>query len=90
MAQKGYCIFVDCVCWGMTPVWRDEAGKWNVYETEAQAAAEIEDDEREMLRQYLEGKCDLEHGVESEDIISKVTKRPDGSAVDEWRRVFVP
>jgi hypothetical protein len=53
METMGYCIFVDTLCSGMGPVWRDEAGKWIVYETEAQAAAEIEDDEREMLRQHL-------------------------------------
>lgn len=87
-SRNGYCIFVDCVCGGMTPAWRDEAGKWVVYETEAQAAAEIEDDEREMLRQYLSGERDLDHGIESEDIICKVTQLPDGSVVDEWGRVF--
>lgn len=88
MAQQGYCIFVDTLCEGMTPVWRDEQGKWVVYETEAQAAEEIEDDEREMLRQYLAGERDLEHGIESEDVICKVTLLEGGSVVDEWGRVF--
>lgn len=87
-SRSGYCIFVDCVCGGMTPVWRDEAEKWVVYETQEAAEMEIEDDEREMLRQYLAGERALEHGVESEDIICKVTQLPDGSVVDEWGRVF--
>lgn len=50
---------------------------------------EIQDDERECLRQYLAGERDLEHGVESEDSICKVSRLPDGSVVDEWGRVFV-
>lgn len=33
-SRSGYCIFVDTLCGGMTPVWRDEAGNWVVYETE--------------------------------------------------------
>lgn len=87
-AKSGYCIFVDCVCGGMTPVWRDEAGKWVVYETKAEAQAEILDDFLEKQRQFIEGERDFEDAMTIEDIICKVTQLPDGSVVDEWGRVF--
>lgn len=87
-SRSGYCIFVDCVCGGMTPVWRDEAGKWVVYETKAEAQAEILDDFLERQRQFFDGEREFEDAMEIEDIICKVTRLSDGSVVDEWGRVF--
>lgn len=88
MAQSGYCIFVDTLCGGMTPVWRDEAGKWIVYKTEAEAIEEVMDLINEHFRQYLDGERELEDVATDEDIICKVTQLPDGSVVDEWGQVF--
>ncbi len=88
MVTQGYCIFIDTVCGGMTPVWRDEAGKWVVYATKAEAEAEILDDFLERQRQCLAGERDFEDAMEIEEVICKVTRLPDGSVVDEWGRVF--
>jgi hypothetical protein len=88
MAQSGYCIFVDTLCGGMTPVWRDEQGKWIVYKTEAEAIEEVMDLINERFRQYLDGERELEDVAADEDIICKVTQLPDGSVVDEWGQVF--
>jgi hypothetical protein len=72
----------------MTPVLRDEAGKWVVFETKAEAQAEILDDFLERQRQFFNGEREFEDAMEIEDIICKVTRLPDGSVVDEWGRVF--
>lgn len=90
MAKNGYCIFVDTVCTGMTPVWRDEDGEWVVYETKAEAQAQILDDFLERLRQYLDGEREFDDAMEVEDIICKVERLSDGSVVDEFGRVFSP
>jgi len=90
MTQHGYCIFIDCVCGGMTPVWRDAEGKWIVYETKAEADAEILDDFLEKQRQFFAGERDFDDAMTIEDIICEVTQLPDGSLVDEWGRVFRP
>ena len=88
MAQPGYCIFVDTFCGGMTPVWRDEDGKWIIYKTEAEAMEEVMDLYNDRFRQYLDGERDFEDVAEIEDIICKVTQLPDGSVVDESGQVF--
>ncbi len=72
----------------MTPVWRDETGKWIVYETEAEALAEVMDLYNDRLRQYLDGERDFEDAAEIEDIVCEVTQLPDGSIVDESGQVF--
>jgi hypothetical protein len=90
MASHGYCIFIDTICEDMIPVWRDEAGKWIVYETKAEAQAEILDDFLESQRQCLAGERDFEDAMEIEEVICEVTRLPDGSVVDEWGRVFRP
>jgi hypothetical protein len=87
-SRTGYCIFVDTLCGGMTPVWRDEQGKWIVHKTEAEAMAEVMDLYKERFRQYLDGERGLEDVDVDEDIICKVTQLPDGSVVDEWGQVF--
>lgn len=89
-AQRGYCIFVDTLCSGMVPAWRDEEGKWVVFKDEAEAFAEIMDLYYERFRQYLGGERDFEELAEMEDIICKVDCLPDGSVVDEWGQIFVP
>lgn len=88
MVQRRYCIFVDTLCSGTTPVWRDEAGKWIVYKTEAEAFAEVMDLYNDRLDQYLDGERDFEDVAEIEDIVCEVTQLPDGSVVDEWGQVF--
>lgn len=82
-AQHGFCIFVDTLCGGMTPVWRDEAGKWIVFKSEAEAFSEVMDLYFERFRQYLDGERDFEEVAEIEDVIGEVTQLPDGSVVDE-------
>lgn len=88
MAKRAYCIFIDTLCEGMVPVWRDEAGKWVVYETKAEAQAEILDEFLEKQRQFFSGERDFEDAMEIEDVICEVSQLPDGSVVDEWGRVF--
>lgn len=90
MAQRGYCIFIDTLCGGMTPAWRDEADKWVVYKTETEALAETRDLYAERFHQYLDGERDFEDVTEIEDVVCEVTQLPDGSVVDEWGQVFTP
>lgn len=90
MVSYGYCIFTDTLFQGRVPVERDEHGKWVIYETEEQAALEIEADEQEWRRQYLSGERELEDGIESEDMVCKVRCLPDGAVVDEWGNCFSP
>lgn len=42
-SQRSFCILVETLFGGMTPFWRDEAGKWVVFKIEAEAMAELED-----------------------------------------------
>ncbi len=90
MAEHGYCIFIDTICEGMVPVWRDEAGKWVVYGTKAEAQSEILDDFLERQRQCLSGERDFDDAMGIEDVICKVIRLSDGSVMDEWGQVFVP
>lgn len=73
-SRSGYCIFVDCLCGGMTPVWRDEAGKWVVFYSESEAFAEVMDLYYERFRQYLDGERDV------------VREREDGAPIGVPRR----
>lgn len=84
----GYCIFVDTLCTGVVPAWRDESGKWIVYNTKAEAQAEILDAFLEKQRQFFSGERDFDDAMEIEDVIHKVTQLPDGSVIDESGRVF--
>lgn len=71
-------------CGGMTPVWRDEAGKCVVYATKAEAEAVILEDFLEKQRQFFKGERAFQDAMTIEDIICKVTQLPDGSVVDAW------
>jgi len=87
MTNSGYCIFTDTLFQGLVPVERDEHEYWVTYETEAQAKTSIDKDNQELLRQYINGEREIEHGIESVDVVCKVTCLQDGSVVDEWGTV---
>lgn len=88
MAKRGYCIFIDTICGGMVPVERDENDKWVVYDTKAEAQAEVFDDFLEKQRQFFAGEREFDEAMEIEDVICKVEQLPDGSVVDEFGKVF--
>lgn len=88
MTEPAYCIFIDTFCGGTTPVWRDKEGKWIVYQTEAEAYAEILDLYKDRFLEYLHGERELEDVGGIDDIVCKVTQLPDGSVVDESGQVF--
>lgn len=90
MMSRGYCIFIDTICSGMVPAWRDDAGQWIVYKREAEVFAEVMDFSVDRYRQYLIGERQLEDAIEIEDIVCELTELDGGSVMDEWGRVFSP
>ena len=88
--RTGYCIFIDTVCEGSVPIWRDGKGNYVVYETEREAQKEIADDLMERLKQFLAGARDFEDAITVEDYIVPVTVKPDGTITDLEGNTFDP
>lgn len=81
--RSAYCIFIDTVCEGQIPAWRDENLMPVVYPTVEAAQREIADDVMEKLRQFLEGERDFDDAMTVEDYILPVDVLPDGAIIDE-------
>jgi hypothetical protein len=85
---KGFCIFVDSICEGRVPLWRDGDGKFVVYESEVAAQREIVDDLMIRLQEFLDGYRDFEDAMCVEEYVSAVSMLADGSLMDEDGNVF--
>jgi hypothetical protein len=85
---KGFCIFIDSVCEGRVPVWRDGAGAFVVFKSKLEAQREIADDLRLRLGEFLAGQRDFEDAIWVEDYVLEVSVGSDGSIVDGDGNVF--
>ena len=80
--MTAYCIFMDTVCDGKIPAWRNETGGILLHSTEREAQLEIADYTVIRIRQFQQGERDFEDALTVEDFIEPVTTRADGSFVD--------
>jgi len=87
--QNGFCIYIDTVCQGPVPIWRDDNG-YVVFATELLAQREIADDLILRLQQFLAGERDFDDAMTVEEYIVPVTVRSDGTIVDEEGNCFCP
>ncbi len=86
--RKGFCIFINSVCEGEIPLWRDEKGMPLVYSDEINAQREIADDLIIRLQQFMEGERDFDDAITIKEYIVHITVLSDGSVVDEYGRRF--
>lgn len=82
MNPTGFCIYIDTVCEGPVPLWRDELGNPVVYQSLVDAQREIADDAIDRFQQFLDGERDFEDAATIEEYIVEVDVLPDGSIVD--------
>ena len=82
MSKSAFCIYIDTICQGPIPVWRDESGNPVVYQSETEAKREIAEYVIERLHAFLAGDVEFEDAVTVEDYIVAVDVLPDGSVTD--------
>jgi hypothetical protein len=87
IVRSGYCLFVDAICGGSTPVERDEAGKWVLYSTAQAAEAEIIDIFEQRIVEYKEGERTFEETLVDEFYVMPVSVKSGGAVVDEAGRL---
>ena len=80
--MTAYCIFMDTVCEGKIPAWRNESGGFLLHATEREAQMEIADYSMIRIRQFQHGERDFEDALTVEDFIEPVTTRDDGTFSD--------
>ena len=80
--MTAYCIFMDTVCEGKNPAWRNESGGFLLHPTEREAQMEIADYSMIRIRRFQQGERDFEDALTIEDFIEPVTTRDDGTFVD--------
>jgi len=78
----GFCIYINSLCEGSVPLWRDKLGNPAVYESLADAQREIAEDTIERLQQFLNGERNFEDAATIEEYVVEVDVLPDGSIVD--------
>jgi hypothetical protein len=82
MNESAFCIYVDTICQGPIPAWRDDRGNPVVYRTVTEAQREIIEYLSERLHAFLAGDVGFEDAITVEDYIVKVEVCPDGSITD--------
>lgn len=88
MKENGFCIYINTVCDGPVPVYRNAQGKPYVYKTELEAQREIADDLITQLEQFMAGEREFEDAMTVEEYVMSVEAFPDGSIVDENGNCF--
>lgn len=86
--RDGYCIYIDSVVEGQTPLWWDEQGKPVVYDSVEAAQREIADDLIDRLEQFMRGERDFEDAITVEEYAVPVSVFADGSITDEDGNYF--
>lgn len=81
--QSGYAIFIDTLCEGRVPLWRDGDNKPFFYTTQAEAERDIAEDLIRRLEDFLNGEREFEEAMTVEEYILPVDRLPDGSVVTE-------
>ena len=88
MNEKGFCIYINTICDGQVPVYRNAQGKPYVYKTEVEAQREIVDDLITQLEQFKAGEREFEDAMTVEEYVVPVEVLPDGSVKDENGKCF--
>jgi hypothetical protein len=78
--MTAYCIFMNTVCEGKIPAWRNETGGILLHSTEREAQLEIADYTVIRIRQFQQGERDFKDAIE--DYIETVSFRGDGTFCD--------
>ena len=81
-STPGFCIYIDTICQGPIPAWRDESGNPVVYKSLTEAQHEIAEYLLERLHAFLAGDVEFDDAVTIEDYIVAVDVLPDGSITD--------
>ena len=82
MNKSAFCIYINTICQGPIPAWRDENGNPVVYQSWGEAQREIAEYLMERLHAFLAGDVEFEDEVTVEDYIVAVDVLPDGSVTD--------
>ena len=86
--KSAYAIFINTLCSGPVPAWRDEYGLPVTCATEREAQLEIVADLQERLRQFVAGERPFEDAITIEDFTLPVDLWPDGSITTEDGSTF--
>lgn len=79
---SAFCIYINSVAEGPTPLWRDENDLPIVYLTRREAEREIADDVMIRLREFMDGSRDFEDAMTVEEYVVEVDVLADGSITD--------
>lgn len=85
-SRNGFAIFINTLCEGEVPLWRDGDGYPYFYLTCEGAEREIVDDLLNRLEEYLAGQREFEDAITVEEYILPVERLADGALRDEWGR----
>lgn len=88
--RNGFCIYINSIFQGPTPVVSDGEDKYIVFETELEAQREIVDNQLIRLQQFLKGERDYDDAITVEEYVVSVTIHPDGKIIDEAGNCFGP
>lgn len=86
--KRGFCIYVNSICEGATPVEFDGNGKPFIYPTESEAQKAIAEYTIDRLQQFLAGERDFGDAMTVEEYVVDVDVLPDGSISDESGQCF--
>lgn len=86
--KRGFCIYVNSICEGATPVEFDGNGRPFIYATESEAQKAIAEYTIERLQQYIAGERDFDDAMTVEEYVVDVDVWLDGSISDESGQCF--
>ena len=86
---RGFCIFIDTICDGPTPIERDGEGKIVIYKVIEDAQREIAEIVMERLSLFVEGGYAFADAMSPEEFIVEVSSFPDGSILDAAGKIYI-
>ena len=82
MSKPAFCIYIDTICQGPIPAWRDDRGNPVVYQTITEAQREMAEYLMERLHAFLAGDVSFDDAIALEDYVVEVDVLSDGSVMD--------
>jgi hypothetical protein len=82
MTKNAYCVFIETVCEGRTPLIWDEKGHPFLFENQYEAEREIAESLINRLNQFLEGDREFDDAITIEEYAEPVEVLEDGSVID--------
>ncbi len=84
---RGFCIFIDTICDGPTPIERHGNGRIVFYKSIEEARREVAEIVIDRLTQFLDGAYSFDDAMSTEEYIVEVDYLPDGSIVEHSGRI---